>query len=286
MRIDLHTHSAASDGTDTPAELVTNAAHAGLDVVALTDHDTTSGWREAAEARPAGLTLVPGAEFSCRCPDGRGGECTVHLLGYLFDPVAGAITQEQARLRTDRRRRLQAMAERMRDDGYPIDPRALLDAVPADAAAGRPHLARALVEAGTVGSVDEAFTTLLGSGCRYYMAKEETPVERAIDMIDEAGGASVLAHGFAGRRGPTVTSSVIRKLAEVGLTGLEVAHPDHDRRAREELGELAGALGLVVTGSSDYHGGNKVNRLGQEVTGQACFEELVNRTSGRQPIAG
>jgi predicted metal-dependent phosphoesterase TrpH len=286
VRIDLHTHSAASDGTDTPAELVANAARAGLDVVALTDHDTTSGWQEAADTRPAGLTLVPGAEFSCRCPDGRGGECTVHLLGYLFDPTADAITGEQARLRADRRRRLHAMAERMRDDGYPIDPGALLGAVPPDASAGRPHLARALAAAGAVGSVDEAFRTLLGSGCRYYMPKEETPVERAIEMIHAAGGVSVLAHAFAGRRGPTVTASVVRKLAEVGLAGLEVAHPDHDRQARDELRELAGELGLVGTGSSDYHGGNKVNQLGQDTTEQASFEELATRASGREPLAG
>jgi predicted metal-dependent phosphoesterase TrpH len=286
VRIDLHTHSAASDGTDTPAELVRNAAAEGLDVVALTDHDTTSGWQEAAEARPAGLTMVPGAEFSCRCPDGRGGECTVHLLGYLFDPAADAITGEQARLRADRRRRLQAMAGRMRDDGYPVDPEGLLGAVPADAAAGRPHLARALVEAGVVGSVDEAFRTLLGSGCRYYMVKEETLIERAIEMIRAAGGVTVLAHAFAGRREPTVTAPVIRKLAEVGLTGLEVAHPDHDSRARGELRGLAGDLGLVVTGSSDYHGGNKLNRLGQETTARASFDELVQRASARVPIAG
>ncbi|MCA1674446.1 MAG: PHP domain-containing protein, partial [Actinobacteria bacterium] len=151
MRIDLHAHSTASDGTDSPAALVRAAAAAGLDVVAITDHDTTAGWAEAAEALAPGLRLIRGAEFSCESPDGRGGSVSVHLLGYLFDPQSPSIAAEQARLRNERRRRLRVMAERMAAEGFGVDPDALLDGLPADAPAGRPHLAAALLAAGVVG---------------------------------------------------------------------------------------------------------------------------------------
>ncbi|MGH3975931.1 MAG: PHP domain-containing protein, partial [Pseudonocardiaceae bacterium] len=148
MRIDLHAHSTVSDGTDTPAELVATAAVVGLDVIALTDHDTTAGWAQAVDALPPGVRLIRGAEFSCIVPDGRGGQVSVHLLGYLFDPAAEAVTAEQARLRDERRVRLHTMAQRMAADGFPVDPDALLGDVPQHASAGRPHLARALVSAG------------------------------------------------------------------------------------------------------------------------------------------
>ncbi|HEY8372453.1 MAG TPA: PHP domain-containing protein [Pseudonocardiaceae bacterium] len=284
MRIDLHTHSTASDGTDTPAQLVTAAAAAGLDVVALTDHDTTAGWAEAAAALPPGMRLVPGAELSCSCPDGRGGEITVHLLAYLFDPGAPDVVAEQDRLREERRSRLRRMAERMAADGFAVDPDELLASVPEGSSAGRPHLARALVRLGVVSTVGEAFDRFLHNGSPYYLPRRDTPVQRAVEMISRAGGVTVLAHAFAHRRGPVVTPGVIADLATHGLTGLEVDHPEHDAEAREQLRALADELSLVPTGSSDYHGSNKTVRLGQETTSPEALEELVGRAVG-EPIS-
>jgi predicted metal-dependent phosphoesterase TrpH len=286
VRIDLHTHSSVSDGTDTPTELVANAAANGLDVVALTDHDTTKGWAAATEALPAGLTLVRGAELSCTSPDGRGGTCTVHVLAYLFDPDAAPIVAEQHRLRGERRHRLRRMAVQMRADGLPIDPDEVLDGLPAGSSAGRPHLAMALQRAGLVDSVGEAFDRYLNNGGRYYLPKADTPVRQAIQMIDDAGGVTVLAHAFATTRGRTVTEDVIRDLAAAGLAGIEVDHPDHDASARARLRALATELGLPVTGSSDYHGRNKVVRLGQETTAPEMFDALAGRATGAPLLVG
>jgi predicted metal-dependent phosphoesterase TrpH len=278
--IDLHTHSSVSDGTDTPAELMSAAASAGLSVIALTDHDTTAGWDPAAAALPPGLTLVRGAELSCTSPNGVGGTATVHLLAYLFDPSAPAIVAEQSRLRAERRARLHRMAARMAADGYPVDPDALMASLPPDSPAGRPHLAMALVKAGMVATVDEAFAFFLNSRGRYHIGRRDTPVHKAIEMIADAGGATVLAHAFAHHRGPTVTAEVIKELAGAGLTGLEVDHPDHDPATRAELSYLADDLGLIKTGSSDYHGTNKTIKLGQESTTQESLTALVSRTTG------
>jgi predicted metal-dependent phosphoesterase TrpH len=284
VRVDLHTHSSVSDGTDPPAQLVRIAADAGLDVVALTDHDTTEGWSEAVRALPEGLALVPGAEFSCRSADGRGGYCTVHLLGYLFDSQARPVREEQARLREQRRSRLRKMADRMAADGLPIDPDEVFGGLSEDVPAGRPHLAMALVRAGVVDTVDEAFAHHLNSGGRYHVRREDTPVLDAIAMIAEAGGATVLAHPFASHRGPTVTAEVIGDLAEHGLTGVEVDHPDHDEPTRAELRELASRYRLLRTGSSDYHGTNKLNRIGQDTTDPEQFDALVSRASGTKVV--
>ncbi|MGH3622080.1 MAG: PHP domain-containing protein [Sciscionella sp.] len=286
VRIDLHTHSSASDGTDSPAELVRVAADAGLDAVALTDHDTTAGWAEATAALPSGMSLVPGAELSCISVDGRGGRCTVHLLGYLFDPDSAAVRTEQARLRAERRARLHRMARRMAADGIPVDADELLAGLGEDTPAGRPHLAMALVRAGVVTSVNDAFTRYLETSGPYRVPRSDTPVIRAIEMIAEAGGVTVLAHAFAASRGPTVTAEVIAELAEHGLTGLEVDHPDHDRKTRTELAGIAGELGLLVTGSSDYHGSNKLIRIGEETTDPEVLDALVERATGTEVVSG
>lgn len=274
MRIDLHAHSTMSDGTDTPAELVATAAAAGLDVVALTDHDTTAGWAEAVAALPAGLRLIRGAEFSCIAPDGRDGRVSVHLLGYLFDPASEAITAEQARLRDERRMRLRAMAQQMAADGFPVDPDALLGDLAPDASAGRPHLARALVSAGVVDSVQEAFHRFLNTGGPYYTGRADTDVGTAVRMVRAAGGVPVLAHAAARRRGPVVAPAVIAELAAEGLAGVEVDHPDHTGDERAALGDLATALGLLITGGSDYHGASKTVSLGQEMTDPEALERI------------
>jgi len=285
--IDLHTHSTASDGTDTPEQLVAAAHRAGVDVLAITDHDTTGGWDEAAVALPTGMRLVRGAEFSCVSPTGREERpVSVHLLGYLFDPAHPAIVAEQSRLRDERVVRLARITEKMTADGYPVDVESVFELVPEGTSVGRPHLARALVAAGVVDSVNDAFATLLHNGSPYYVPKADTPVERAIAMVRAAGGVAVFAHPLARRRGRVVEPSVIADLATVGLGGVEVDHPDHSPEDRQLLRELAAAHDLVTTGSSDYHGTNKTTPVAVEHTDPDAFDALLSRTSGVDVLVG
>jgi predicted metal-dependent phosphoesterase TrpH len=285
MRIDLHTHSSASDGTDPPGALVRAAADAGLDVVALTDHDTTLGWAEAAAALPPGLTLVPGLELSCRWmpPDG-GRPTALHLLGYLVDPAEPELAAALAGLRADRLGRAERIATRLAGAGYPISWDRVAD-IAAGASIGRPHVARALVEAGVVGSVDEAFATLLRSGSRFSEPKADLDAVDGVRLVAGAGGVPVFAHPLARRRGRVVGDDAIAALAAAGLAGLEVDHPDNDRVDREHLRGLAAELGLLVTGSSDYHGTNKTVRIGGGgLTDPVAYEVLVARASGSAPL--
>jgi 3',5'-nucleoside bisphosphate phosphatase len=285
--IDLHTHSTASDGTDTPEQLVAAAHRAGVDVLAITDHDTTGGWAEAAAALPSGMRLVRGAEFSCVSPTGRAERpVSVHLLGYLFDPEHPAIVAEQARLRDERVVRLARITEKMAADGYPVDVDSVFALVPEGTSAGRPHLARALVAAGVVESVNEAFATLLHNGSPYYVPKADTPVETAIAMVRAAGGVAVFAHPLARRRGRVVEPSVIADLAGIGLGGVEVDHPDHAPEDRELLRALAAEHDLVATGSSDYHGTNKITPVAVESTDPDALDALLARTSGVGVLVG
>jgi predicted metal-dependent phosphoesterase TrpH len=297
VRIDLHCHSTVSDGTDSPAQLVATAAANGLDVVAITDHDTTAGWQEAEDALPPGLTLVRGAEFSAMSPDGHGGYCLVHLLAYLFDPESPAIVAEHARLRADRRRRVRIIAERLADAGLPIDPPKFMETLPEHGTVGRPHIAQALVKVGLVSTVDEAFAKYLNTIPgpagrepanihRERIVRKDTLIHDAIDMVTQAGGVTVLAHSFAHQRGPTITGGVIADLAQHGLTGLEIDHPDHGPEERRQLTHLARDLGLLVTGSSDYHGTNKTVRIGQETTDPDMFETLIGKATGVSVVTG
>lgn len=285
-RIDLHSHSNASDGTDTPEELVATAAAAGVDVLAITDHDTTGGWDRAVAALPTGMRLVRGAEFSCVSDDGRGGRVSTHLLGYLFDPAHPAVAAEQERLRDERTTRLRAMTAKMADAGYPVDTEKVFAYLPEGATAGRPHLARALVAAGVVGSVDQAFAELLYTGSPYYVAKTDTPMRRAVEMIRDAGGVSVFAHPLARKRGRVVEPSVIAGLADAGLTGVEVDHLDHSPEDRALLRGLAAETGLLTTGSSDYHGTNKTIPIAAETTDPEQFEALVAKGHGVGVVTG
>jgi len=288
LRIDLHAHSTASDGTDPPAGVVSAAAAAGLDVVALTDHDTTGGWTAAAAALPPGTALVRGAEFSCVVAGPAGtADIPVHLLGYLFDPEHPAIVAEQTRLRAERHERLRLMTKRMAEAGFPVDAGAVLALLPEGASAGRPHLARALVAAGVVASVDEAFATLLYTGSPYYVKKVDTPAATAVGMVRAAGGVAVFAHPLARRRGRVVDDHAIAELAAAGLAGLEVDHPDHAPDDRALLRGLAAELDLVTTGSSDYHGTNKSTPIGAETTDPAQYEALLARAAaGVEVLAG
>lgn len=284
-RIDLHTHSLASDGTFTPTEVVSVAAAAGLDVVALTDHDTLDGWDEAFAACPPGLTVVPGLELSARYQPSSGHSIGVHLLGYFVDPAHAALSGELARLRRDRLRRGERIVERLVADGYPIS-WAQVQEFAAGGSVGRPHVGRALVAAGVVSSVDEAFVELLADGSPYYASKAEVDAVAGVELIRAAGGVAVFAHPRAGRRGSVVGDAAIAELARAGLAGLEVDHPDHLPEEREELRGLAGDLGLLVTGSSDFHGSNKVNQLGQCTTDPEVYEALRAAGTGHPAIPG
>lgn len=280
-RIDLHAHTTTSDGTDTPAQLVATAAAAGVDVLAITDHDTTGGWAEAVHALPPGMRLVRGAEFSCTSPTGRDdADVSVHLLGYLFDPAHEAIVAEQARLREERQHRLVGMIGKMAADGYPVDVDTVFAYLPEGASAGRPHLARALVAAGVVESVDEAFAKLLYTGSPYYVPKSDTAVRKAVEMVQAAGGVAVFAHPLARKRGRVIEPSVLVELVAAGLGGVEVDHPDHAPEDRELLRDLAAAHGLVTTGSSDYHGTNKTTPIAAETTAADALDALVERAVG------
>jgi predicted metal-dependent phosphoesterase TrpH len=283
--IDLHAHSTASDGTEDPAAVVRAARAAGLDVVALTDHDTTAGWQAAAAALPEGLVLVPGMELSCR--HGTGADAvSLHLLGYLFDPDEPLLRDTRRRLRASRLDRGERMVAALAGDGVAISWEQVLGHA-AGGSVGRPHVARALVEAGVVGSVEAAFTPdWLATGGRYFRDKEECPVIDAIRLVRGAGGVCVFAHPGAHRRGPVVSDDVIAAMADAGLTGLEVDHVDHDDATRQRLRALAAELGLLVTGGSDFHGSSKTVALGANLTEPEVYDQIVARAVGGQPLRG
>ncbi|WTW97171.1 PHP domain-containing protein [Streptomycetaceae bacterium NBC_01309] len=276
MRIDLHTHSSASDGTDTPAALVRTAREAGLDVVALTDHDTTGGWAEAEAALPDGLALVRGAEISCIDADG----ISLHMLGYLFDPDEPEFARARELVRTDRVRRARAMVERCIELGAPITWEHVVE-IAGNGAVGRPHVATALVEAGVVADVSGAFTPeWLKDGGRAFVDKYEISVADAVRMIRGAGGVAVFAHPGATKRGRTVSDATIESLAEAGLAGVEVDHIDHDDDMRAHLRDLARGLGLVTTGSSDYHGTRKTVGIGRYTTDPDTYAAIAGQATG------
>jgi predicted metal-dependent phosphoesterase TrpH len=285
MRIDLHAHSTASDGTDSPAELIAAAAAAGLDVVAITDHDTTAGWDAAVAARPRGLTVIRGVEFSCVHVEDDGRRISLHLLAYLIDPQHDAVQAEWARLRESRRVRAATMVERLAADGYPISWQRI-DELAGGGSIGRPHIGRALVEAGAVADVDTAFRDLLSSRQPYYVRKADTDVFDALALIRSAGGLAVFAHPLARRRGPVVTDDTVAAMARAGLVGLEVDHPAHEADDRAHAARLADELDLISTGSSDYHGTNKTTPLGARLTAPEQYERLLALPAALRPVAG
>ncbi|MER7399892.1 PHP domain-containing protein [Streptomyces sp. NPDC000151] len=288
MRIDLHTHSTASDGTDTPAELVRNAADAGLDVVALTDHDTVGGHAAAKAALPPGLTLVTGAELSCRLParDGSGDGISLHMLAYLFDPEEPELARERELVRDDRVPRARGMVAKLQELGVPVTWEQVAR-IAGDGAVGRPHIATAMVELGVVPTVSDAFTPeWLANDGRAYVEKHELDPFEAVRLVKAAGGVTVFAHPLALKRGVCVPESAMAELAAAGLDGIEVDHMDHDAPTRERLRGMAADLGVLTTGSSDYHGSRKTCRLGEYTTDPEIYGEIVRRATGAFPVPG
>ncbi len=269
---DLHAHSNASDGTDSPADLVRAASAAGLGVVALTDHDTTRGWA-AAEAELAtidGLRLVRGAEISCVW-DG----ISLHLLAYLFDPAHEPLAEEMAMALDDRVPRAKAIVAKLADAGYPITWELVLAQLQDGATVGRPHIADTLVALDVVPDRSAAFDTLLHDGSDFFVGHYYVDAVRAVQLVRDAGGVPVFAHPAAAKRGVTVGEDAISAMAAAGLGGLEVDHRDNPPEARTRLRALAGELGLLVTGASDYHGSGKENQLGENTTAPEVLDEIL-----------
>ena len=274
MRIDLHTHSAASDGTDPPAEVMRRARAAGLDVIALTDHDTLAGQEQARAALPEGLRLVTGMELSARL-DGH----SVHLLSFLPAGASPELAAEAARIRDDRVRRGRDMVQRLRELGVDVTWEQVA-AIAGDASVGRPHIARAMAAAGVIADPRDAFTPdWIGSGGRAYVSRYALDPARAIALVRGSGGAVVLAHPGAAARGWRLGDAAITEMAGAGLAGLEIDHPEHPPAERDRLRGLAADLGLLATGGSDDHGSLTGYRLGAETTRPEAFEELLARAA-------
>ncbi|WP_127130877.1 PHP domain-containing protein [Georgenia sp. SYP-B2076] len=272
MRIDPHAHSAVSDGTDSPADLMRAAAAAGLDVVGLTDHDTVRGWAEAEAAVAAtGVALLRGAELSCQA---RG--ITVHLLSYLHDPADADLAREMERARTSRDVRAREMVERLGAD-YPITWEMVEDQLAEGATVGRPHIADALVAAGVMPDRGTSFDTVLSVRGPYYVPYRSPDAVVAVEMVRAAGGVPVMAHPRASVRGRVVADAVVAQMAEAGLAALEIDHRDHTDGAMRELAGLAARLGLARTGSSDYHGDGKPNVLGEHTTAPPVLEMIEDQ---------
>lgn len=287
MRIDLHTHTRVSDGTQTPTELVEAAVAAGLDVLGLTDHDSAGGWPEAERAaRDAGLTLVRGMEVSTRHTSSWGSR-GVHLLAYLPDPTYAPLDAHLQRVLDGRSSRVPAMLDRLRGQGIEIDIADVRRAGDGTAATGRPHVADALVALGVVADRTEAFDLYLKPGRPAYVERYAASLVDTIRLVREAGGVSVLAHPWGRYPSESLDARAIADLVELGLVGLEVDHQDHPPALRERLRAIARDLDLVVTGSSDHHGtGKRDHELGVNTTAPQEYERLVDLAAESAAASG
>jgi len=278
--IDLHTHTTCSDGTDRPRDLVNKAIVQGLEVLGISDHDTTSGWEEAKQALRGTLKLALGAEISCLTSDG----ISVHMLGMLFDPNHKEMQTVLEETRDGRLPRMRKMIEKMRAEGMDISIEDVEKAMPIGATMGRPHLADALVAKKIVKSRDEAFIDLLHNDSRFYVSHAApTPVE-AIALIRRAGGVAVIAHPFASHRGQILKPDDFADLLAAGLNGIEVDHRDQNPDERAMLRAIAQELDLVVTGSSDYHGTGKMNLLAENHTSREQWQKLESQADARRVV--
>lgn len=287
VRIDLHTHSDVSDGTDAPADVVRAAAAAGLDVVALADHDTFDGLAEAERAASGlGLGFVRGMEMSTAVPGPRGSDASVHLLAYGADAADPELVGELARVRQGRSGRLPAMLAKLAHLGMPLSEADVRARAAGAASLGRPHVADALVAAGHVAHRDQAFERWLYDGGPAWVDRYTTPLERAVDLVNAAGGVAVIAHPW-GRGGRELLSSdrLEALVVEHGLDGWEADHTDHDDDpdTSRALFDLAERLGVLALGSSDHHGtGKRHNPLGVHTTRPEQYAALLDRMAARR----
>nr|NCW96533.1 PHP domain-containing protein [Actinomycetota bacterium] len=286
MLIDLHTHSNASDGTDSPSELIDKAISKGLDVIALTDHDTVAGWDEAISALKSHesnskMDLVLGSEVSCQGADGT----SIHMLGLLFDPNYSPLISEFEKTRENRVTRMSRIISRLNEAGIEITIEEVNAQKRGDATLGRPHLADALVARGHVANREEAFNIFLHNGSKFYINHYSPSPEVAIRLIKEAGGVAVIAHPLASRSGRKIDLEMLNQLIQAGLDGIEVDHRDHNEMERSELMRLAIEHNLVVTGSSDYHGTGKLNQLAEFTTHPEQWERLEAKAKARRVVS-
>ncbi|HUW86795.1 MAG TPA: PHP domain-containing protein [Candidatus Paceibacterota bacterium] len=275
--IDIHAHTTVSDGTDSPRALVNNAIIQGLDVLGVTDHDSIAGWEEASGAIRGKLKLALGAEISCLTLSG----LSVHMVGLLFDGNDVAMLEMLEQTRDDRIPRMIKMIELLNADGISITMEDIDAVKPPGATLGRPHLADALVSLGFIKSRDDAFKGLLNNESKYYVAHMAPTPEIAIAQIRSSGGIAIIAHPFASHRGETLSPDDFLPLLEAGLNGIEVDHRDQSPEERKILREIAHELDLAVTGSSDYHGTGKLNRLGENVTTPEEWAKLESQARGK-----
>jgi predicted metal-dependent phosphoesterase TrpH len=278
--IDLHTHTTASDGTDSPFALVKKALATGVTTLGITDHDSTAGWAEAITAIQPQIQLVLGAEVSCLTTDG----ISLHMLGLLFDGEDEQIQQMLSDSRDTRLPRMRKMVALLQADGFDISLEDVYEAAPDQATIGRPHLADALVAKKIVATRDEAFADLLHNESKYYVTHAAPTPADAIATIKSAGGVAVIAHPFASRRGQILTADSFQDLVIAGLDGIEVHHRDQNAAEQQVLTEIARELHLVTTGASDYHGTGKLNAMAENTTHPAQWEALEARASARRVV--
>lgn len=277
--IDLHTHSSVSDGTQTPTQLVREAVDKGLGVIALTDHDSTAGWQEAAAAvEGTGLTVIPGMELSTNY-----GPASVHMLAYLFDPMNANIVSETARIRDGRLHRAERIVERIAAD-YDLTWDDVLAESSDGSTLGRPHIADALVRKGHVANRSAAFESILHWRSGYYEKYYAPSPLEGVRMIVAAGGVPVLAHPATHGRYRAMEDAVIGQLVDEGLFGLEVDHRDNTDDGKRWLRSLAQKFGLQITGASDYHGEGKPNILAENTTSPDVLAKLIERGTGSVPF--
>lgn len=274
---DLHLHSDNSDGTEPPAAVMASAHRAGPRTVALTDHDTTSGWAEAAEAASSlDMTFLPGMELSARY-EWR----SVHVLGYLFDPDTAQLRALTDRIRQSRLTRAREMAERIGRD-FDVTWDDILAQTAPGATVGRPHLADALVSRGIVADRTEAFTGILRHGSDYYVALYAPDPVTAVAAIVAAGGVPIIAHPAG--RAELLPGRVIDEMLDAGLGGFELGHRENVEPGLGRLRALAAERDLIVTGSSDYHGLGKPNQPGENTTTDDMVDRIIATATGTSPV--
>lgn len=278
-RYDLHTHSTVSDGTGTPGAVVGEAALAGLSGLALTDHDSTAGWADAiATAQEVGIGLIPGVELSTRS-----GWRSVHVLGYLVDPADPGLLAETERIRVSRRDRAQRIVQAIAAD-YPVTWEDVLAQTAQGATVGRPHIADALVALGIEPDRSAAFAGVLHPR-RGYVEPHYAPSPAAgVALIRAAGGVPVLAHPGATRAEWVIPADEVAELVDAGLFGIEADHPENTADGGPVAAGLAARFGLPVTGSSDYHGSGKPNRLGQRTTAPEVVDAILEQGTGTTAV--